>query len=104
VVLWELKEIINLLFLAKNRQLPVKEVIEKLEWNNYLAAADISFNFKVIKRSALKKETVKDVPLFKGYIEWPMDRLLENIYLKVKQLQAIAADAVAAAAYSALKL
>jgi hypothetical protein len=90
-ILREMQENINLLFLAKNRQLPAGKVIEKLERRNYLAAADAGFNFKLIKRSALKKETVKDVPQFKKYIGWSTERLLENIYLKVKQLQDIAA-------------
>jgi hypothetical protein len=90
-ILRELQENVNLLFLAKNNQLPAKKVIEKLERKNYLAAADAGFNFKLIKRSALKKETVKDVPQFKKYIGWSTERLLENIYLKVKQLQDMAA-------------
>ena len=90
-ILREMQENINLLLLAKNRQLPAGKVIEKLDRRNYLAAADAGFNFKLIKRSALKKETVKDVPQFKKYIGWSTERLLENIYLKVKQLQDIAA-------------
>ena len=90
-ILRELQENINLLFLAKNNQLPARKVIEKLERKNYLAAADAGFNFKLIKRFALKRETVKDVPQFKKYIGWSTERMLENIYLKVKQLQDIAA-------------
>jgi len=35
----ELQENINLLFPAKNNQLPTKKVIEKIERKNYLAAA-----------------------------------------------------------------
>jgi hypothetical protein len=90
-ILRELQENINLLFLVKNQQLPVRKIIEKLERKNYLAAANAGFNFKLIKRSALKKETVKNVPQFKKYIGWSTERMLENIYLKVKQLQDIAA-------------
>jgi hypothetical protein len=88
-ILRELQENINLLFLVQNNQLPPGKVIEKLERKNYLAAADAGFNFKLIKRSALKEETVKDVPQFKKYIGWSTERMLENIYLKVKQLQDI---------------
>lgn len=89
-ILRELQENIHLLFLAKNQQLPVRKVIEKLERKNYLAAADTGFNFKLIKRSRLKNETIKEVPQFKKYVGWSTERLLENIYLKVKQLQDMA--------------
>lgn len=87
----EMQENINLLILAKNQQLPVRKVIEKLERQNYLAAADAGFNFKLIKRSPLKNESIKNVPQFKRYVGWSTERLLENIYLKVKQLQDMAA-------------
>jgi len=88
-VLRELQENLNLLLLARKNQLPPDKVISKLERKNYLAAADTGFNFKSIKRSSLKQKTTRDVPQFKKYIGWSTERLLENIYLKVKQLQDI---------------
>jgi len=88
-VLRELKENLNLLLLAKKNQLPSDKVISKLERKNYLAASDAGFNFKSIKRSSLKQKTTRDVPQFKKYIGWSTERLLENIYLKVKQLKDI---------------
>jgi hypothetical protein len=88
-VLRELKENLNLLLLARKNQLPSDKVISKLERKNYLAASDAGFNFKSIKRSSLKQKTTRDVPQFKKYIGWSTERLLENIYLKVKQLKDI---------------
>jgi hypothetical protein len=88
-VLRELKENLNLLLLARNNQLPAEKVILKLERKNYLAAADAGFNFKMVKRSSLKEKTIRGVPQFRNYIGWSTERLLENIYLKVKQLQDI---------------
>jgi hypothetical protein len=88
-VLRELQENLNLLLLARNNQLPPDKVISKLERKNYLAAADAGFNFKSIKRPSLKEKTTRDVPQFRKYIGWSTERLLENIYLKVKQLQDI---------------
>ena len=88
-VLRELRENLNLLLLARKNQLPSDKVISKLERKNYLAASDAGFNFKSIKRSSLKEKTTRDVPQFKKYIGWSTERLLENIYLKVKQLQDI---------------
>jgi hypothetical protein len=88
-VLRELKENLNLLLLARKNQLPSDKVISKLERKNYLAASDAGFNFKSIKRSSLKQKTTRDVPQFKKYIGWSTERLLENINLKIKQLQDI---------------
>lgn len=88
-VLRELRENLNLLLLARKNQLLSDKVISKLERKNYLAASDAGFNFKLIKRSSLKEKTTRDVPQFKKYIGWSTERLLENIYLKVKQLQDI---------------
>ena len=95
-VLRELKENLNLLLLARKNQLPPDKVISRLECKNYLSAADAGFNFKSIKRSFLKAKTTCDVPQFKKYIGWSTERLLENIYLKVKQLQDIIDMQVAA--------
>lgn len=89
-ILREMQENIQLLFLARNQQLPARKVIKKLERKNYLAAADAGFNFKLIKRSRLTNKTIKEVPQFKKYVGWSTEQLLENIYLKVKQLQDMA--------------
>ena len=88
-VLRELKENLNLLLLARKNQLPSDKVITKLERKNYLAASDDGFNFRSIKRSSLKQKTTRGVPQFKKYIGWSTERLLENINLKIKQLQDI---------------
>jgi hypothetical protein len=88
-VLRELKENLNLLLLASKNKLPPDKVILKLERKNYLAAADAGFNFKSVKRSALKEKTTRGVPQFRKYIGWSTERLLENVYLKVRQLQDI---------------
>jgi len=37
----------------------------------------------------LKDKTIRKVPQFKKYVGWSTERLLENIYVKVKQLQTI---------------
>ncbi|MCK4894780.1 MAG: hypothetical protein KAT07_12465 [Calditrichia bacterium] len=95
-VLRELKENLNLLLLSRKNQLPPDRVIPRLQCKNYIAAADAGFNFKSIKRSSLKEKTTRDVPQFKKYIGWSTERLLENIYLKVKQLQDIIDMQVAA--------
>jgi hypothetical protein len=88
-VLRELQENLNLLLLVRKNQLPSHKVISKLERKNYLAASDAGFNFKSIKRASLKQKTTRGVPQFKKYIGWSTERMLENINLKIKQLQDI---------------
>lgn len=88
-VLRELQENIQLLLLVRNKEFAPEKVIPRLERKNYLSAADAGFNFKQIKRSVLKDKTIRDVPQFRKYVGWTTERLLENIYIKVKQLQNI---------------
>ena len=77
-ILRELKENLNLLLLARKNQLPADKVILKLERKNYLAAADAGFNFKSIKRTALRAKTTRDVPQFKNILAG-----LPNDYLRI---------------------
>jgi len=86
-LLRELQENIHLLLLARNHGFSAEKVIPKLDRKNYLAAADAGFNFKLIKRPSLNAKTTRGVPQFQRYIGWSTERLFENIYLKIKQLQ-----------------
>ncbi len=86
-VLRELQENIQLLLLVRIREYAPEQVIPRLERKNYLTAADSGFNFKQLKRSAVKGKTTRDVAQFRKYVGWSTEKLLENIYIKVKQLQ-----------------
>jgi hypothetical protein len=86
-VLRELQENISLLLLVRTGQYPAEKVVPRLERKHYLAAADGGFNFRQIKRPSLREKTIRKVPQFKKYVGWSTERLLENIYIKVKQLQ-----------------
>jgi len=86
-ILRELKENLNLLLLVRNEHFFAGKVIPKLQSKNYLVASDAGFNFKLIKRSPLQERTTRGVPQFKRYINWSTEKLFENIYLKIKQLQ-----------------
>ncbi len=88
-VLRELQENIHLLMIAREEKLPPEKVIPRLERKNYLYASDSGFNFKLLRRSALKSHATGGLPQFKKYIGWSTERLLENIYLKVKQVQVL---------------
>ena len=88
-VLRELQENISLLLLVRTGQFPAHKVIPRLERKQYLAAADGGFNFRQIKRPSLREKTIRQVPQFKKYVGWSTERMLENIYIKVKQLQTI---------------
>lgn len=88
-LLRELKENLNLLLLVRNNHFSAGQVIAKLRTKNYLAASDAGFNFKLVKRSLLREKTIRGVPQFRRYLNWSTEKLFENIYLKIKQLQSI---------------
>ena len=86
-VLREFKENLELLFMVRRHKVPADKVINKLSVDNYLNAANSGFNFKAIKRGSVKEKTTGGIPQLKKYIGWSTERLLENIYLKIKFLQ-----------------
>lgn len=88
-LLRELKENLNLLLLVRNKHFSAGKVIPKLQTKNYLAASDAGFNFKLVKRAPLQGKTTRGVPQFKRYLNWSTERLFENIYLKINQLQSV---------------
>ena len=88
-LLRKLKKNLNLLLLVRNNHFSAGKVIPKLRTKNYLVASDAGFNFKLVKRSPLREKTIRGVPQFRRYLNWSTERLFENIYLKINQLQSI---------------
>jgi hypothetical protein len=88
-ILRELKENLDLLMMTRDEKVSPEKAIPRLSQKYYLSAADAGFNFKQIKRSSLKEKTTRGVLQFKKYIGWSTERLLENIYLKIRYLQNI---------------
>ncbi|MDH5396205.1 MAG: hypothetical protein OEW97_08000 [Gammaproteobacteria bacterium] len=88
-ILLELQENIDLIYLWKNKDFPIDKIINKLERKHYDLAVSENFNINSIKKSVLLKSTTKDVPQFQKYIGWSTEKLLDNLYRKIKQLKDI---------------
>jgi hypothetical protein len=88
-LLLELQENIDLIDLWQMKRFPIDKVILKLERKHYESAISDDFNINGLKRSALRTSTTRAVPQFQAYIGWSTERLVDNIYRKIKQLQDI---------------
>ena len=88
-LLLELQTNIDLIELWQMKRFPIDKVILKLERKHYESALSDDFNFNGLKRSALPQATTRGVPQFQAYVGWSTERLIDNIYRKIKQLQDI---------------
>ena len=86
-ILLELQENIDVIYLWKDKGFPVDKVVLKLERKYYDSAVSDNFTFNSIKSTALKKSTTKDVPQFQKYVGWSTEKLLDNLYRKIKLLK-----------------
>jgi len=48
-----------------------------------------NFDFKELKKTKLNTRMVAGIKQFQPYIGWSTEQLLENIYLKIRQLKSI---------------
>jgi len=88
-ILLELQENIELISLWKNKGFPIDKVILKLERNRYDSAVEVDFLINSIKSAPLKKSTTKGVPQFHKYVGWSTEKLLNNVYRKIRNLKYI---------------
>ena len=88
-ILLELQENIDVIFLWKNKGFPIDKVIIKLERKYYDQAVSENFKFNSLKKSTLTESTTREVPQFQKYIGWSTEKLLDNLYRKIKQLKDI---------------
>ena len=88
-LLLELQGNLDILQLWKRNRFPPEGIIPKLERVQYDAALEENFKLNSIKRQPLGKEASKNVPQFRKYIGWSTEKLLDNLYRKIKILSDI---------------
>jgi hypothetical protein len=88
-ILLELQNNLDVLQLWKQKNFPIDSVISKLERKHYDYAVEENFNFNTIKIKSLKETTTKGVPQFQKYVGWSTEKLIDNMYRKIKILSDI---------------
>ena len=88
-ILLELQENIDVTRLWKDNEFSADKVALKLGRKNYDAAVSDDFKFNTIKSSNLRKATTKNVPQFQKYVGWSTEKLVDNLYRKIKIIKNI---------------
>ena len=92
-LLLEIRENLNTIALL-NTDLPVEEVIEKLEIAQLRDALATGFDFESfpILRPKLNKNTARGNPFYERYVGWTTEELFRNIYQKITVLKSFLAN------------
>jgi hypothetical protein len=85
----ELLSNIELIFSYVKYDLPVDDVIANLQTRNMRSALESGFNFSSLKRGTVTDRVAGDQPQYQRYVGWSTEKLLSNIYVKIRDLQTI---------------
>jgi hypothetical protein len=89
MLLIEMKQNLSTITLFTERGAPIDRVILALRTEKLKELLASNFNFNSIQKSKVTLETTGNVPFYTPYIGWTTDKLFENIYLKITDLQAV---------------
>jgi hypothetical protein len=85
----ELLSNIELIFSYVRYDLPVADVIAKLQTAHMKAALESGFNFNTLERGRVTERITGKQPQYQQYVGWTTERLFSNIYVKIRDLQTI---------------
>lgn len=88
-LLLELQSNLELIFSYGRFDLPIDDVIAKLQTKNMEAALESGFNFNTLKKGKVTQRVAGKEPQYRQYAGWTTERLFSNVYVKIKDLQTI---------------
>jgi hypothetical protein len=87
----EISQNLELLRLGLHLQAQPCEVIDQLQDSAYRQALAAGYRFNRLNRSRIASRSTANTPALRRYHGWSTERLVDNIYHKIKQLKQLCA-------------